>query len=100
MTQADSVHSTPPTNTSPELSRVHARAEKTDRLLRWGAAYREIDGDLSDLVNMGKIAAKLASSSEEDLAIFAVYQLERMLIRFKEKYDHDEWIAPGPDAKD
>ena len=73
--------------------------KKTDRLLKWGAAYREMEGDLSDLVNMGKVAATLASSSKEALAIFALYQLERMLIRFKEKYDHDEWIADGPDAK-
>ena len=96
MTQADSVHSTPPSNTS-----KHTETEKAARLLRWGEAYREMESDLCDVVNMGKIAAVLTCGDHgrpEDIASLthvAVCQTERMLKRFKEKYDEDEWVVPS-----
>jgi hypothetical protein len=79
-----------------------ATTEKTERLLRWGDAYREMESDLCDVVNMGRIAAMLTcgdrparSEDERTLTHFAVCQTERMLNRFKEKYDEDEWVVPG-----
>jgi hypothetical protein len=29
------------------------------------------------------------------LVVFAVYHLETMLLRLKERYNDDEWIVPG-----
>ena len=90
MTQADSVHSTPPTNTSAFSERVERDAK----------SHRGMDGDLCDIVHMGKIAAMLVCASDGDstrearsLATFAVYHLEKMLIRLKAKYDGHEWAV-------
>ena len=58
-----------------------------------------MEDDLCDVVNMGRISAKLMSAGDngkhEDMLVFAVYHLEEMLIRFKEKYDHDDWMIRG-----
>ena len=97
MTQADSVHSTPPINTSAISERIGRDAK----------SYREMDSDLCDVINMGKIAAILTCGDHparpEDqatLTAFAVCQTERMLKRFKEKYDGNEWaVEDGQEMK-
>jgi hypothetical protein len=90
-----------------------ALIEKTARDRRAAAAYREMEGDLRDLVNMGRITAGLAHDADgepplcekRNLALFAVYHLQEMLQRFEMKYDHDDWLPvagpkPRPAAAD
>ncbi|OSJ22142.1 hypothetical protein BSZ19_47010 [Bradyrhizobium japonicum] len=76
------------------------RAER-DRLD--AGAYREMEGDLRDLVNMGRIAANLAHDADgeptvcekRNLALFGVYHLHEMLLRFEMKYDDGDWRIGG-----
>lgn len=73
-----------------------ARAERNRRD---AGAYHHLEGDLRDLVNMGRIAADLAHDADgepplcekRNLALFAVYHLREMLLRFEMKYDDGAW---------
>lgn len=77
---------------SSDTARVETKNER-DRLA--AEAYREMESDLRDLVNMGRITAGLAHDADgeppicekRNLALFAVYHLQEMLLRFEMKYD-------------
>lgn len=81
--------------------------EKAQRDARDAAAYREMESDLRDLVNMGRIAANLAHDADgepsicekRNLGLFSVYHLQEMLLRFEMKYDDDDWRVGGPDKE-
>ncbi|WP_128919701.1 hypothetical protein [Bradyrhizobium nanningense] len=75
------------------------RMEKIERDRRDARAYRELESDLRDVVNMGRIAANLAHDADgepplcekRNLALFAVYHLLEMLQCFEMKYEDDGW---------
>ena len=76
--------------------------EKAERQKREAESYREMEGDLHDVVNMGRIAAKLISESDgeagvqKSVALFAVYHLEDTLVAFEEKYRGGGWRRGAP----
>ncbi|MBB4378216.1 hypothetical protein [Bradyrhizobium sp. SBR1B] len=75
--------------------------EKIERDRRDAGAYREMESDLRDAVNMGRIAANLAHDADgeppvcekRNLALFAVYHLLEMLQSLERKYEGDGWHA-------
>ncbi|OAF17861.1 hypothetical protein [Bradyrhizobium neotropicale] len=75
--------------------------DSNDRDRRDAGAYRQMEGDLQDLVSMGRIAAQLAQETDGDppvcearnLALFAVFHLQEMLLRFAAKYENRDWSA-------
>lgn len=79
------------------------RTEKIERDRRDAETHREMESDLRDLVNMGRIAANLAHDADgepsvcekRNLALFGVYHLQEMLLRFEMKYDEDAWRVGG-----
>ncbi|WP_314946400.1 hypothetical protein [Bradyrhizobium cosmicum] len=84
------------------------RVEKTVRDRKDAGAYRQMEGDLRDLVNMGRITAGLAHDADgepplcekRNLALFAVYHLHEMLLHFEMKYEDGDWLAGGAPSTD
>ncbi|MDA9505996.1 hypothetical protein XI09_15420 [Bradyrhizobium sp. CCBAU 11386] len=62
-------------------------------------AYHQMEGDLRDLANMGRITAQLGSNTDgeprlcekRNLALFAVYHLHAMPLEFEKKYDDGDF---------
>lgn len=82
------------------------RTEKSERERSDARAYRDMESDLRDVVNMGRIAASLAHDADgepavcqkRNLALFAVYHLLEMLQNFEMRYDDDNWQIGGGEA--
>jgi hypothetical protein len=105
MTQADCVHSTPPTNTSkmdPPVDSKRRRlltvaaagavgkrtpkAADADIAARRAKAYADMENSVCEVARMGEIANMLFDEPDTGLFVFAVGHLDWMLRRFKERY--------------
>lgn len=82
------------------------QTKKTERDKKDAAAYRKMESDLHDVVNMGRIAAYLTNDADgkddseagkalRGMSLFAVYHLDEMLRRFQEKYNEGGWLVGG-----